>query len=115
LDKKLAEGLAFQKAKPSAEKHLESLYRAAFEAYVRSLRSGRDESSYGWLPGSISDGNIWVAIHESDMIGAVTLVAESDNWQIEEVVVSPGLQGRGVGSWMLEKLEVQHTIKGSRN
>ena len=40
------------------------------------------------------------------MIGAVTLVAESDNWQIEEVVVSPGSQGRGVGSWMLEKLEV---------
>ena len=98
--------LKFEKAVPGEEEASERLFRSAFDPYVRLLGRELSINAYDWLPDSIKAGNVWLAIQEGKMVGAVAIIPEGDTWSIDQVAVSPEMQGQGVGTEMLSSIEV---------
>lgn len=90
---------------PGEEEISERLFRSAFDPYVRLLGRELSKDAYDWLPDSIKAGNVWLAIKGDKMIGAMAIIPEGDTWSIDQVAVFPEMQGQGVGTVMLNKIE----------
>jgi ribosomal protein S18 acetylase RimI-like enzyme len=82
------------------------LVRQAYQHYT--ARIGREPAPMGAdYEQAIADGTVWV-VEVADGIGGVLVLHDvSDHLLIENVAVRPGLQGRGIGSMLIEFAE-QH-------
>ena len=82
---------------------LKPLYRSACDAWARSLGREPTASNFDWLLDAVDEGAVWIAKRGGHVLGAMTLARAGDTWSIDEIVVSPLRQGRGIGSWMLAR------------
>ena len=48
--------------------------------------------------------NVWVAVHNSEVVGLVGLIVEGSEAEIEPVVVRKGFRGKGVGTRLIEEM-----------
>ena len=97
--------LVFENGRPGSEENLKSLFRSAFDPYLQLLGRGLSENDYDWLPKFVEDGNVWLALREDKLIGAIAVIPEGESWSIDLIAIPPKLQNKGTGSWMLEKIE----------
>ena len=106
------EAISFETAKSGTEPEIEALYRTAFGPYVRQLGRELSADAYRWLPESVAQGKVWVALYEAEMIGVVAISIDDDSWLIDDIAVAPELQGDGIGSWMLQRVEQLARARG---
>ena len=109
---KLLSDLIFEKAKPGEEEILERLFRSAFDPYVALLGRELSKDAYDWLLGSVEEGNVWLAIREDKMVGAIAIVPKGNSWSIDQVAVPPEMQGHGIGTRMLKEVEALARYRG---
>ena len=109
------EDLEFKQASPGSEASIETLLRAAFDPYVALLGRQLNTDTYHWLPNSIEQGNVWVAVRAGEILGVVALVPEEHTWLIDDMAVPPQMQGFGIGSWMLEQVEQRARAQGIKS
>ena len=109
------EGLEFKQASPGSEASIETLLRAAFDPYVALLGRRLNMDAYRWLPNSITQGNVWIAVRDDEIVGVVALSPEEHTWLIDEMAVPPQMQGFGIGSWMLERVEQRARAQGIKS
>ena len=83
--------LVFENASPGNEEILKSLFRSAFDPYLQLLGRKPSENDYDWLPGFVKDGNVWLALREDKLIGAIAVIPEGESWSIDLIAVSPKL------------------------
>jgi len=48
--------------------------------------------------------NIWVAVHDSEVVGLVGLIVEGSEAEIEPLVVRKGYRGKGIGKRLIEEV-----------
>jgi ribosomal protein S18 acetylase RimI-like enzyme len=79
---------------------------AAYQGYVPRIgqRPAPMDADYAGL---IDAGAVWVAESAAAILGVLVLVVHSDHLLLENIAVSPGSQGRGVGSLLLRAAERQ--------
>ena len=94
----------FRRAGPGDLGVLKPLYRSTFNDWARSLGRDANYTSYDWLADCVDEGTVWVAKNGEQILGAITLTPNGDTWSIDEIAVSPLLQRRGIGSWMLSRV-----------
>jgi N-acetylglutamate synthase-like GNAT family acetyltransferase len=82
--------------------------RAAYVHYVS--RIGRIpapmSADYAAL---IEAGSVWVAERAGEIVGVLVLSAQADHLLIENIAVSPGAQGAGIGTGLLDLAE-RHAV-----
>ena len=104
--------LVFENARPGSEEILKSLFRSAFDPYLQLLGRKLSENDYDWLPKFVEDGNVWLALREDKLIGAIAVIPEGESWSIDLIAIPPKLQNKGTGSRMLEKIEEIASSRG---
>src|SRR5438067_12438045 len=79
---------------------IRELVRAAYAKYV--VRIGREPApmtaDYAAL---VRDGKVWVGVLDRSIVGLVVLSDCRDSLELDNISVSPSLQGRGVGRQLL--------------
>src|SRR5260370_37405288 len=53
----------------------------------------------------MSEGPVWVAIHEEEIVGAVSVVAKAESLYIGGMAVLPSARGARIGSLLLTHIE----------
>ena len=106
------EAISFETAKSGTEPEIESLFRTAFGPYVSKLGRELSIDAYRWLPESVARGKVWVALYDGEMIGVVAISIDDDSWLIDDIAVAPEVQGGGIGSWMLQRVEQLARARG---
>jgi ribosomal protein S18 acetylase RimI-like enzyme len=87
-------------ARPSEAAELSRLARNAYAHYVE--RMGREPGPMGEDYAALVDaGLVWVAENDGVLVGLVVLKVESDHVLLDNVAVSPGAQGLGIGGQLL--------------
>ena len=112
LNKDSKSEFIFENARQGDEEVLKSLFRSAFDPYVKLLGRNLSEKDYDWLPKFVKDENVWQALHQGKIIGAVAVIPGSGSWSIDLIAVSTQLHGNGIGSRMLKKIEEIATSRG---
>lgn len=103
--------LVFRRAYLSERDAVESVLRAAFTAYVR--RMGRELSdTYDWLEAAILEGRVHAGVEGDGIVGAVVTERNAGGLYIRLLAVAPERQGRGLGSWLLERIEETARLEG---
>ncbi|WP_420813623.1 GNAT family N-acetyltransferase [Planosporangium thailandense] len=54
---------------------------------------------------AVREGRVWVAVENGEPVGFAVLVPQPDHLLLENVAVSPGTQGRGIGTRLLALAE----------
>lgn len=103
---------AFENARQEDEEALKSLFRSAFDPYVQLLGRKLSEKDYDWLPKFVKGENVWQALHQGKIVGAVAVIPGSESWSIDLIAVSTQLHGNGIGSRMLKKIEEIASSRG---
>jgi ribosomal protein S18 acetylase RimI-like enzyme len=83
---------------------LRALANAAYALYVPriGLRPAPMDADYGVLVGR---GLVTVAEVDGELAGALVLIPAADHLLVENVVVSPAHQGRGIGGMLMRLAE----------
>lgn len=83
---------------------LDELREIAAAAYaVYTPRIGRPAAPISAdYAGAIGRDEAWVAVEDGEILGLLVLIARPDHLLLENVAVRPSLQGRGVGSALLD-------------
>jgi ribosomal protein S18 acetylase RimI-like enzyme len=83
---------------------LDGLREIAAAAYaVYTSRIGRPAAPISAdYAGAIGRDEAWVAVEDGEILGLLVLIARPDHLLLENVAVRPSLQGRGVGSALLD-------------
>ncbi|MBF6061238.1 GNAT family N-acetyltransferase [Nocardia terpenica] len=93
-------------ARSTDSEALSELARTAYAHYVD--RIGREPApmmeDYGYL---ISLGNVWVAEQCGSIVGLLVLEVEPDHLLLNNVAVSPEVQGTGIGAQLLAFAEMR--------
>ena len=53
----------------------------------------------------MSEGPVWVAVHEEDILGTVSVVAGAESLYIRGMAVLPAARSRGIGALLLTNVE----------
>jgi ribosomal protein S18 acetylase RimI-like enzyme len=99
---------AFVRAATAADAaQLEDIVNAAYAPYISRIgrRPAPMEVDYRTLVAATN--HAWVLIDDSELVGVIITVAESDHLLIENVAIAPHVQGRGHGKTLLAHAERQ--------
>ena len=77
----------------------------AFTPYVQKLHNDANSGPYPWLEVAIHKGDVYVALENTRIVGAVTTTRKGDELCIDLLGVDPAGQGKGIGSWLMENIE----------
>jgi tRNA (guanine37-N1)-methyltransferase len=103
------EGLVITVAQPSDAGELLTLQRAAFLTEARqngTLELPPLTETLAELADSIESDTVLVARLRGRLVAAVRGMAEADHrWYVGRLVVAPDLEGRGIGSLMMDRVE----------
>jgi GNAT superfamily N-acetyltransferase len=92
--------LLIRPAAPSDVSAMAALVRAAYAGYVD--RIGREPAPMAADYGAIlTHGHGWVALRGHELVGVLVLEPEADHLRLENIAVSPEVQGQGVGTLLL--------------
>jgi GNAT superfamily N-acetyltransferase len=99
-------------AKPSDASAVTDLVHDAYRHYV--VRIGRPPAPMSVdYARAIADGIVWVVVDVDDEIGGVIVLDDAtDHVLIDNVAVRPTLQGRGIGSLLMEFAEQHARVRG---
>src|SRR5687767_4895939 len=93
-------------AEPAEVDAVRACVRAAYSIYVE--RIGRQpapmSADYEAL---VAAGEVWVACEEESVVGVLVIRARSGSLFLENVAVTPGSQGRGIGRALIDFAERQ--------
>ncbi len=98
--------LVFSKALPLQHDAIYDLMLKAFLAYVQKIDSQATSGPYPWLKGAIAHGDVYVGIDGTTVVGLISTNRTNDELVIDQLGVDPARQGEGIGSWLLEQLEM---------
>jgi len=93
------------RAKLADREQCESVLRSAFAPYVHRLGRKQTDEAYSWLPDAISDQRVIKAEIQGDIVGVAICTDEANARHIDQIAVSPTVQGQGIGSALLLTLE----------
>ncbi|MFX1476104.1 MAG: GNAT family N-acetyltransferase [Promethearchaeota archaeon] len=62
----------------------------------------------------VGPNNLWVAVHESRIIGLVGMIAEEKEAEVEPVIVSAAYRGRGIGQQLITTIIAVAQKRGYR-
>lgn len=87
------------------------LVQVAYEPYVSRIgrRPAPMDADY---QAAVDAGRVWVAELDGTIIGLLVLEIAADHALVENVAVSPDVQGRGVGSALLAFAELEADRRG---
>lgn len=91
----------------------EALLRTAFAAYVRKLGREQTPGAYHDLPAAIAEERVYGAFRGERLVGVAITNRDTVGWSLEQIGVAPALQGAGIGSRMLQVLEVEARMAGA--
>jgi ribosomal protein S18 acetylase RimI-like enzyme len=102
------ENLALREARDSDAAFLLSLAREAYRDVLAAQFDGWNEGAHGkrFLE-KIASLPFWVAELGGEPVGAVSSSLHDDHLRVNELLVLPGFQNRGVGSYLLLR-ELEH-------
>lgn len=80
---------------------------AAFDRYVKALGRELNDNSFAGLEEAVTQGNVWLARTPKGIDGVAMLRVEATSWVIQELAVSPHSQGQGVGTFLLQSIELR--------
>lgn len=91
-------------AAPNEAVTLHTIAREAYQHYVP--RIGREPAPMlADYAAAVRDGQAWVLLNQSQVIGFVVLIAQPDHLLLQNLAVRPSRQGRGAGSRLLDLAE----------
>ncbi|NJC69613.1 GNAT family N-acetyltransferase [Planosporangium thailandense] len=77
---------------------------AAYEVYVPRIGRPPAPMTADYAQ-AVREGRVWVAVENGEPVGFAVLVPQPDHLLLENVAVSPGTQGRGIGTRLLALAE----------
>jgi len=96
--------IAIRRAETEEAPRIRELVRAAYAKYVG--RIGREPApmtaDYRALVG---EGRVWVGLIDASIVGLVVLDEHAESLELDNIAVSPSLQGQGVGRQLLAFVE----------
>lgn len=57
-------------------------------------------------------GDVYVALEGGCIVGAARMTPQAKDLYIDQIAVDPALQGSGVGSWMLQRIDELARARG---
>jgi GNAT superfamily N-acetyltransferase len=106
----------FRTALPSDSADSDRVLRAAFTPYMQRL--GREAVPPGdyprWLAATIERGDLFVADEAGCIVGVAWTERRDTGFYLERLAVDPAQQRRGLGSWLLVRLEEIARSRGDR-
>jgi GNAT superfamily N-acetyltransferase len=97
--------LTFRQAVPSERDDAQRILWSAFTLYVRNLGREITAHHYAFLPAAIERGDVYFAVDGDEIVGVAATERRADGIYIDRLGVDPARQGKGLGSFMLERLE----------
>ena len=105
--------LVFVTAGPAQLGEVDRLIHAAFTPYVRALGREIAPDAFGWFAEAIVQGDIFVALDGSEIVGAVaTRRPVAGELELALIGVSPKRQKSGIASWMIGQVESVARARG---
>lgn len=98
--------LTFARASQSQCDELHDLLTRAFTPYVQKLGNAQASGPYPWLKNRIATGDIYVCQNEEKIIGGMVTNRKDNELIIDLIGVDPACQGAGIGSWLLDQIEL---------
>ena len=79
---------------------LRALASAAYQGYVPRM-GRRPAPMTADYARAVGDGQVWVAVADGVPVGLAVLVVRADHLLLENLAVSPSMQGQGIGGRLL--------------
>ena len=110
-DQPAAESLAIRQAEADDADAIRALVAAAYGHYVALIgkEPGPMRDDYEWR---IAANQAWVAELDGEVVGLVILEERPDGLLLDNVAVSPAMQGRGVGRALIAFTEREASRRG---
>jgi ribosomal protein S18 acetylase RimI-like enzyme len=97
--------LTFRKATPADLGEAERILRSAFTPYIQRLGREIAADAYAFLVASIDRGDLYLATDGGGTVGVAVTERRGEGLYLDRLGVDPGLQGTGLGSFLLERVE----------
>ena len=96
--------LALAVAVPAQLAQVDALMRSAFAPYVRRLGREITADAYGWFAEAIAQGDIYVALDGSEIVGAFATRRREADMELALISVNPTRQKSGIASVMIGRV-----------
>jgi GNAT superfamily N-acetyltransferase len=108
--------LTFRTALPSEGGDVDRVLRAAFTPYMQRLGRGFDPPPdyHARVSAAIERGDVFVADEAGRIVGVAATERRDTGLYLDRLAVDPAQQGRGLGSWLLARLEEVARSRGDR-
>lgn len=103
--------LAMRRAQAADLDKLREIAAAAYAVYTPRIGRPAAPVSADYA-GAISRDEAWVAVEDGEILGLLVLIARPGYLLLENIAVRPSLQGRGVGSALLDLADREATRLG---
>ena len=90
----------------------EQVLRAAFDAYVGQLGRTQAADAYAWLPDAVVEKRVVCAHTGGSLVGVAIFKDKGATREIEQIAVSPAQQGQGIGSALINWIELDGKRRG---
>ncbi len=97
--------LTFSLAVHDQHRAVESLLRAAFTPYRRTLGRELPEDGFAWLDSAIASNQVFVGMEGDTIVGVVVTCRNENVINIHQIAVLQNRRGSGIGSWLLKETE----------
>ena len=105
--------LTFAVAAPDRLGEVERLIRSAFTPYIGALGREIAPDAYAWFGGAIAEGDIYLALDGSEMVGAIVTRRQDKDLELALIGVSPTRQKSGIASWLIGQVEALARTRGT--
>ncbi|MFX1486109.1 MAG: GNAT family N-acetyltransferase [Promethearchaeota archaeon] len=62
----------------------------------------------------VGPDQIWVAVHESQVIGLTGLIVEGEEGEVEPIVIKKGFRKKGIGNQLIQRIITEARSRGIR-
>ena len=94
-----------RKASEADRDEIPQLLRDAFAPYMARLGRVAGPGAFDWFPQALAEGQVYVVAGNDGIEGVLVAVPQGERLNIKVVAVRPDLQGKGLGSRLLEEIE----------
>jgi GNAT superfamily N-acetyltransferase len=105
----------FRPALASEHDTVDRVLRAAFTPYMHRLGRGIPTDYYSkWLMPAIEGGDVFVAAAADGIAGVAATQRRAMSLYVDRLAVDPARQAKGLGSWLLDRLEEVARARGDK-
>src|SRR5262245_60558672 len=106
--------LMFRKALPAEGGDVDRVLRSAFTPYVRKLGRELTADYYSWVGAAVERGDVYIGLDDAQMVGVAVTERRDSGLYIDRLAVDPARQAKGLGSWLLARLEEVARASGAQ-